>query len=507
MRSLRWLPVLLISAVTVLLSACSGGLGVGDGNRIVSTSVVNGANNGVIAPPFVAYQCLRQSVHLLATFLNGESGDYTSRAVWTSSNDSIVHVSNANKSILGDLVPSQSSQGLVYAAGTLIPGANPGFATITATYVGLTASVQVQVKTPASLFISKDQLLTPVPHLNMAPRSIQSLRLLSDLDGTGVPTDITSYALWSIPDDPNGTVVTVSQSGLLVSVGNNVSASTVNVQANFDGCPSIPTDISTALDSTVTVANIDHLVLSSEQDSNPQFTSLPGKLITGTTEALKLLAYFSPGPDANPPDPTHYQDLSYQSNFYTDYSVDCPNINLIPAPSTPSNVIELGFSLIPGFSNIVSALQSSSNPVKLSASFGAAPNAICAGNDVVRTVVDGTLDHLAIRGDERNLTIAPGATQQFNAIGTFVGANASLIGTQDITRSVIWSVDTPADLSISNVYTTAGLATSNAGVSGCVNIVATNKSAISSRSDTTPLMIGTAGNPAGGCPLPPPPAP
>jgi hypothetical protein len=493
------LRLLLIAVVTVLFAGCGG---VGNGNRIVSLKVVNGDNLGTINEPLVTYQCLRQSVHLLATFLNGEVGDYTTRVKWSSSDDNIVHVSNADKDVFGDLVPSESAAGLVYAAGTLIPGRVTGTAIITGTYVGLSASVAVQVKTPNSMFISKDDLLTPVSSLTIAPKSIQTLRVLSDLDGTGVPSDISAFVLWSLPGDPNGTTATINSSGVLSGITANPQQ--ITVQASFDGCPSLPAGVNILssnngqLQSLLTVSELDHLTLSSEQDSNSQFTSLTGgQLFVGTSEATTLLGYFSPG-NSGPS-----QDLSFQSQFYADYSQDCPNMNVVPTPTQTNVPVELGFSLVQGFNNVVSSLLASTTPVKLSASFGVAPEAICATNDITRTATDGILDHIDIRADQKSLTIAPGAIQQYNAIGTFVDINGNLVGTQDITRHVTWSVDNKNEASISNSYNTAGkLGTLRQP--GCVNVIAAINSAHGPVSDTTPLYIGTAGSPATAC-LPPPP--
>ena len=249
---------------------------------------------------------------------------------------------------------------------------------------------------------------------------------------------------------------------------------------------------------------------------------------------MTLLGYFSPqtaGQDPtiqNPnvpgtyePDPTKYQNLSYQSNFYVDYAVDCPNLNITPAPTTPTDVVEFSFSPVAGLNNIVTALAYSTNPVHLSASFGVAPNQICAGigpaiggssypagqypyGDIVRKVVSGGgLDSIAIPSVDMNQTIAPLGTQQFYAIGTFLDSNAHLLGTQDITSLTTWSVDVPTQVTISNTSGTSGFATSVLNVPGCVNVVAINKSAASIPSFTTPLMIGSPGYPPAAC-LPPP---
>ncbi|MGH8455766.1 MAG: hypothetical protein ACRETE_02120, partial [Stenotrophobium sp.] len=435
-RSMRQLLVIVSAASLV---ACGG---VGTGNKLNFIRIVTGDTNAPIQNDVIAYQCLRQNVHLLGTFTDGTVGDYSTRALWTSTDDSIVHVSNAI--LPADAVPSTlapngqpESNTLVYAKGTLVPGANAGTAVITATYLGMSSSVTVQVKTPAAIFISKDTpsyingkpltapgatpSLTPKPAMTIAPLSLQPLHVLADLDGNGVPSDVSSFALWSIPADPSGAIATVSSNGIVGGVAINPAAP-VNVHVNFDSCPSIPPGVVTTIDTALTVANIDHLEMRSEQQNNALYTNLPGKLIALTSEAMQVLAHFDATNVDNDPVSHPTQDLSTQSHFYADYNQDCPNLNQAPANPpvpNPNPVTELAFSPIPALANIaVAGAQASINPfVKLSASFvvnkpvGGLAQSICAANDVQRAVVLGTLNAVAIRADQKNLTIQPRGSQ------------------------------------------------------------------------------------------------
>lgn len=489
--TLRSLRLLLITAITILLAACDG---VGQGNRIVSVKVVSGDTLAAITEPLVVYQCLRQSVHMLATFTDGEVGDYTTRVKWTSTNDSVVHVSNADGSIPGDHVPSQTTAGLVYAAGTLIPGATTGTATITATYVGLSASTTVEVKAPTSLYITKDTEKTAVlPNLTIAPSSTQSLHVLAKLAGGAnePPTDVTNFALWSIPDDLSGAIATVSTAGVLTGV----AAGNATVKASFDSCPN-----ATALTTPLTVAPIDHVALTAEQDDTTRptpFTSTPGSLYAGTYEALTLKGYFAPG-NAEPS-----QDLTYQTatKYYADSATSCPTSDT-QSPST-----DMGFLLLSGFQNIILAgTPMNPVPVQLSASFypnppdssATIPAANCAIGPQLTVNTTGVLTGITVSP----ATPAPlsGATQQFYATGSFADAHGNSIGTQDVTRRTFWSVADTTLASITNFVlftsSTGGyLGTSFSG-SGCTNVTATTTiNNVTPPAVTVPLTIGT-----GACP-------
>lgn len=127
------------------MSACGGG--VGEGNTLASIAITD---NSFVRPTGVlqVFQCFPTQLRVLGTFDNGSlDTSRTDQATWRSSDSAVVHVSNANSSDSRDF----DNEGNLLPKGTLIPSAsvNPNTnptVTITAEYVGLTASQDVVVR-------------------------------------------------------------------------------------------------------------------------------------------------------------------------------------------------------------------------------------------------------------------------------------------------------------------------------------------------------------------------
>ncbi|GEM_PF-4347351 len=140
-----------LSAATALLVAVIAACGsdVGDGNRmefltVNDLSALGSADVSIdldvvsrSASTASVFRCFPVSLVLIGTFTNGERENATSRATWTSSDTDVIQVSN------GDL---ENLDGAVYSKGVLIPRGQPGdSATITARFLSLEATVEVTI--------------------------------------------------------------------------------------------------------------------------------------------------------------------------------------------------------------------------------------------------------------------------------------------------------------------------------------------------------------------------
>ncbi|MGH8459816.1 MAG: Ig-like domain-containing protein, partial [Nevskiales bacterium] len=123
--------------VALLLSACGSG-GTGEGNTLASLAITDTSFQRP-AGVFETFQCLPGQLLVLGTFDDG-SQDVTiaDRATWTSSNPNAVRVSNRDLTL---------TTGETLRKGALVVTGNTGdTATITAQFVGLSASQDVIVR-------------------------------------------------------------------------------------------------------------------------------------------------------------------------------------------------------------------------------------------------------------------------------------------------------------------------------------------------------------------------
>src|SRR5581483_485176 len=228
------------------------------------------------------FRCVRDGLKAYGKFTDGEVGDYTNRGHWSSSDESVVHVSNGDPVL--DANPAEENT--VFIPGTLT-AVGPGTATVTFDYVGLQQTIEVTV---ADLDASKISI-TPADTY-IAPGSIEALRVTAELDG--VVSDITATAVWSFTQ-PNDALATIGEfTGIVTGVSK--TGGTLTAKASFTAC-----DIATA--TTVTVAPIKKLEFQRE------FTPALTELVVGTSELIKVIASFE-GTDKT-------QDLSTQATLAT----------------------------------------------------------------------------------------------------------------------------------------------------------------------------------------------
>ncbi len=178
------LRALLVVATAGCLSACDLE-GLGNGNGLVSLKVVRVTSLANDTESNAFYRCFTDRLQLQGVFNNGGIGDYTTRGVWTSSNPDIVAVSNGDAPLDGDTERPLEEGELVYGQYGLILPKKAGTATITASFVGLSASYEVEVlDTDLSKLKVSDESLT------LAPDTGRTLRVTTEIDGEAV--DISS---------------------------------------------------------------------------------------------------------------------------------------------------------------------------------------------------------------------------------------------------------------------------------------------------------------------------
>lgn len=310
MISMRALHRVLLVLPILALVACNT---VGKGNKIESLKIKDAIYGLDVPQNLQIYPCLRYNFEALGIFTDNTSGLYTDRATWSSSDDTIIRVSN------GDIqLPSDSTK--AYAKGTVIP-VGPGSATITVSYVGLKASLSVIVA-GATPTITLQPFTKAVPrpasassNLTIAPRTVQSYMALSTLGGR--VTDITSAAHWSVvaPDTScvNTNTVNLTCDPVELVTGSTssfrakrlddsqnpiapVNTTSKTIQADFNSivgmtsCPIVQATLGVApFDSTVPnpIAIVSEFDTSGTTDGSGSALGQIPALFVGTTDRLK----------------------------------------------------------------------------------------------------------------------------------------------------------------------------------------------------------------------------
>jgi hypothetical protein len=401
MSSTRLLLSALAAFAAAGLSACDIG-GIGEGNKLEkveirrTTALLDRESN-------LSYLCFSDKLTLIGSFTDGGTADYSTRGTWTSSNPDVVEVSN------GDiLIPGSTTN--AFAGGTLIPR-SPGTATITAEFVGLTASYDVEVRADPvdSIEISDSEI-------KLAPETVRALTLTAVVEGYTL--DVTQAAVWSIVEEDSDDIATIgSTSGV---VGAKAIGGPLTARAEFPLCEDEATGEPRRLEAAVRVEQLAGLTLARE------FTDAPNsELIVETTELLKVTGTFASGGE---------QELGGQVKLESDDSTVI----------LPSTLVR----------NLVTATKAGTAGVKAvyggddgNNSEGDTDPPLVESNVIAFNAVDGALQDFTIA--PQNPTITALGTQQFDAIGTF-----SVSGTtreQPITRGVAWSVTDLEDEATSDV--------------------------------------------------------
>lgn len=433
-------------AGALTLSACGG---VGDGIEPVKSALLPlGGVEGAASTK--AYTCLNTSVQLVVTFSNGARGDFSSRAVWSSSNPSVAKVSNAD-------LPVPEQEGVFYGRGVVVPAA-PGTTTITAKYLDFRSSIQVVVADPTNVRIIPAEA-------DVAVGALSDLAISADLDG--ITSAVDTLATWSFVTANDAVATIASTTGIITGVA---EGGPLTAKVSIPGCTAAVFSDVTA---PVNVSPLNSLTLTKEFTDRSQ-------LLVGTTERITATGTLVNGKT---------QDLSGQVTFTS---------------SDSASLLFLAGSL----RNLVFAAKAATSPVQLKASYS---YTISDGDDTTEdptstpvesnelpiTPLDGTLTKVTVSPVTSD--IAPGATLALKATGEYT--TTATIPTQDITRHVTW---TSADTSLVTVQNNGGVVNPLAGVAQAssaaeagktVVITAANANATTQTSATSTLTIQPATSP------------
>lgn len=452
---------------SVVLAACDIG-GIGNGNRL-ETLEISRQTALIDRDSKASYVCFTDKLQLIGTFTDGGKADYSSRGEWTSSNPDVVVVSN------GD-TPVPGSETLFYLSGTIVPKAE-GSATISAEFVGLSASYEVEVrKLPDEAIEITETAIT------LAPETVRGLNLTASVDGYLL--NVTAAATWSFvaadeaAEAANDKIAIIGAgSGIVVAKLPATLPATLKARAEFPLCQDEADSTQPlSFQADVTVAVPDSLTLEREFVDAPD-----NELIVGTTEAFKVTGTFASGAT---------QDLTGQTPLESDNDEAVASLVLIP--------------------NLVSALKAGT--AKLTAVYGGADGNEEADDTDPPEVTSNEVSISAVTGELQSFSIAPLnetitalERQQFTATGTFLVNGETR--TQPITRGVAWAVSTTDDkatavAAVSNALASAGLVTSLLPQADTVKVKATRGSGDSAVSRETALCIAEPDAEAAECPPP-----
>ncbi len=260
------------------LSAVLAGCG-GLGNGVLPVSASIQPFGGLVgAPTAKAFTCLTTGLSFFVTFSNGASGNFTSRATYSSSNPGVLRVSNLD-------IPVPGQANTFYARGTLVPVAT-GTTTITVQYLTFVRTIEMTVAELQNFRVSPASA-------DLAAKSQLDLAVFGDLDGVTTPLD--SVVTWSFVTPDTGIANIDSVSGTMTGV----AVGKLTARALIPACGKTQ-------DAAVTVATLQSLALSREfgSTSNLIVKTTERLIATGTLDSGKTqdlstqVSYTSSAPDA-----------------------------------------------------------------------------------------------------------------------------------------------------------------------------------------------------------------
>ncbi len=463
MAALRGLRRMLLVLPLVALAACKG---IEKGDKIDHLLMVDESTGTAVAlepnGQLLSYQCLRQQLGILAVFGRNGSADYSLRpaTTWSSSDPSVVRVSNGDE-------PDPVQTNVTLQKGVITP-VHAGSAVITADYVGVTVSIQIIVREPDNIILSTSKFDTladasAAGPFNMATGSTQqyyAYARLRDANDIVLVKPVTGQAVWSTPDDPTNSYISVTTpvsgstvtGGLVTALSSTDTHGPVLVQANFSACPGTKFEYITT---NVQVSNLSSLSVQHDPAFNPA-----NPLVIGTREAYQIIGTLNNG---------NTQDLSLQTTL---------------TATNGDNI--MGFA-----GNVGLALALGSTDI--SATFKSYPKSPPLTVSTQNAVLSG----YAIAASDYNQTIATESFyNHFHALGTFTPViPGNPVFTQDMTHDTVWATSSPTDVTIGNDPDTSGVAVSQTSSKTCVKIAAV-LSSDSTKTDTTHLGVGVGVSPS-----------
>jgi len=375
----RHAATFLLAGLAALLAAGCDGLGNGRGPVSAVLQPLGGLEGAATAK---AFTCVNTGVQLFVDFTDGQRGDFTGRATFTSSNPAVARVSNQD-------IPVPEQENVFFNRGTIVPVA-PGTTTITARYLSFTNTITYTVGEARNLRI------TPAS-ADLAVNSRLDLSLVADLDG--VETAVDAFGVWAFVA-PNTAVATISTDGGVVT---GLATGTLQARARIPGCP-------LTAEAPVAVANLQSLALTKEFPDT-------SNLIVATSERLTAIGTLDNG---------RTQDLTGQVTF------------------TSADPTAIGLSA-GGVSNLLLALRAT-GPVQVGASFAnpaisAPPLSITPVADGLNSlsIEPATVDVMA--GETTTLKVfgsfASGARQEITRHVGFVSSEPTTVFVQTSGASFI----------------------------------------------------------------------
>lgn len=481
------------SAAVLLLSSCSG---VGDGASPESLKILQITPDTVFNEDFIradavpgkAFTCVRGVLQAFIFFDDGDVGNFTRRVKWSSSDPSILTVSNFD-----EVVPGTPANRFDF--GSIAPLA-PGTVTVTATYLDMTATLPVTVTAAGAL------VLKPADK-QIAPRSFQALTTSAVLGGR--ETNLTGQTVF---DFNNGDPDAVREQAQFLpddATVNGLAASApipVKAQLNVRGgaCATNPDTMATAV---VQVREIPERTTDSERrglwlepEPGYEVTAAGGTtLAEGTSQILRLIARFGDrNADGDSDDENESQELSFQAGAVGTYT----SSDQTAATFIGASLLGRG-SLVYGIPDVeTSPAVPADGLTDLSAVYGAQasatpPVAGTTSNLLPLRVRDVLLKSIAITSSNERVatdglctvadtfgavpaSVTGGRFLCLKATGTFGPASGSGPDdyTQDISKDVAWTSTVPSVLGVANgrvigagVASTTATAPATGGTAAC----------------------------------------
>lgn len=400
-----------VSAST--LGACSG---IGDGNAPVSLEirVAGNAESGEL------FECLATTAQAVLSFDDGRQGDFARRVSWSSSDETILKVSDGTE---------PTGNGQFFVNGALLPRA-AGTVTVTASYLTFEDSIDVTVSPVEIELGPQGQVLAQGNRLLMNATAI--------LDGQSrlTTTDMTSLGLWSIDGADEAASEIQADNGLLSARSGAEAVDTVRYTIDFcDRSETVSVEI---VNQTLSALE---LVLASDTEIVPDSIALPPDASLG----LRALGRYSGGLTQN----------------------------LTSAVTYTLSDAEVAFAGLRGPGLVTSFDDAAGRSAQLSASFD--PSSTVEGDEILSNVV--AVEVLDVALQPESLAIAPQGALMLHssqlpmrAAGRFSGNDGEL--DWDLTNDVIWSSDNTALLGIGNQSGSRGFAFAAASGQGPVVVSA-----------------------------------
>jgi hypothetical protein len=292
-------------AAVLLLGSCSG---IGDGASPESLKILQVTPDTTFDEAFIrgeqipgqAYTCVRGVLQAFIFFDDGDVGNFTRRVKWTSSDTSVLTVSNFDEPVPGN--PDNR-----FDYGSIAPLA-AGTATVTAKYLDMTATIPVTVDEAGAITITPNDL-------KMAPRSFQQLQSTAMIDGR--KTDLTAQTIFEFTDAEAEEVAdfaTLSETG-------SIGAIAPSAPLPITGRLNVQSGACATKAGAIAEANVQVVAIPTPPSPNPQKLGLrlepedgyEATLAEGTSQFLKLIARFGDSNgDGDSDDPNEFQDLSFQ---------------------------------------------------------------------------------------------------------------------------------------------------------------------------------------------------